>query len=145
MEKAEINRGLVRTTKNQRKKHFTQFTSKELNMLESRLKELDFNVIVGSVHLREKKAITYNVEDVKKVIEKHQIIEYNLTKKAKGYSKRVLLKGKNVIITDQGNMNLCIVVDLKTGEIVTAYYNRVGDNHGTTNWSRYDSSLKILL
>lgn len=145
MLKAEIKRGTVRSTNNQRKKHYTQFTKKELELIEQRLSQLNFNVIVGSIHLQTKKAITYNVEDVRNVINNHDVIEYNLTKKRGMYQKRVLLKGKDVVETDQGKANLCIVVNLKTAEIVTAYYNIIGDDHRTINWDRYDSSLKIIL
>lgn len=147
MLKAEINVGEVKITKGQLKKHFTQFTNKELALLENKVSKLNINYVWGSVHLKEKKAITYNPQDIQKVIKNHQIIEYNVTKRRDGrIDKRAVLRGKDVVETDKGLMNLCVVLSLKNNAIVTAYYNSaLEDTHKNLNMNRYTKNLKIEL
>ncbi len=147
MLKAEINIGQVKITKNQQKKHYSQFSKKELELLENRISKLDVNYIWGSVHLKEKRTITYNPQDIRNVIKNHKIIEYNTTKrKDESIDKRVVLRGRDTVETDRGTMNLCIVLSLKNSAIVTAYYNSaLEDTHKNLNLNRYDENLKIVV
>lgn len=76
------------------------------------------------------------------------IIEYNSTNNYGKIDKRVLIRSKKSYFVDIDNTltecNLCFVISIITGQIITAYYNEVNDNHNTIDWLRYDKSLKII-
>lgn len=147
IQKAEIQIGRVKRTANQRKKLYTQFTNSEMKLLRSKVSKINTNNIKLSRHLINKKAITYSMNDIKNTIKNCDIIEYNVTKNRDNYyDKRVVLRGKDVIATDKGIMNLCVVVSLKTNDIITVYYNTALDRvHHSVYMDRYDANLKIIL
>ena len=142
---AEINIGLVKTTPNQLKKHYTQFTKMERFKLRQAVSEIDLNRVWSSKHLKHKDVVTYKFDDIKDVIHNNNIIEYNITDKGeKGYDKRVVLRGRKEIETNKGKMNLCVVVSLKNMAIVTVYYNSSEINtHKKVHMDRYNSNLRV--
>lgn len=150
MRKGIINKGFVKRTFNQKKKHYTQLSEDELNYLENKLKGL--KNIRPSWHLVEKKDILVKRLDIFNVIKdsnlKELIIEYNVTLSRNGADKRVLLRSRDIYNVNIGDKNLkcnlCFVISISRGEIITAYYNSAEDNHDTINWERYDKDLKVM-
>lgn len=153
MRKGYINRGFVRRTRNQEKKHYTQFTYDELLYLENKIRSLDMINLKPSAHLLSKPSISYKLDDIMKTLMdkdvKDMIIEFNSTKKGNNIDKRVLLRSKDEYEVKIDNnivkCNLCFVVSLLNNEIVTVYYNESKDNHNTINWYRYNANLKIIV
>ena len=150
MRKGSINRGKVKRTYRQEKKHFTQFSQEELTYLEGEIRKL--KKVIPSWHLVEKRDILVKKSDILKVIKdsdiKSLIIEYNETLKSTGIDKRVVLRSResySVCIGDNTiECNLCFVLSILKGEIITAYYNDINDNHDSINWFRYNKDLKIF-
>lgn len=150
MRKGNINRGYVKTTVNQQKKHYTQMSKEELTFLKSQIQNI--KDIKPSWHLENKASIEYKMEDVFKVVTdldlENRIIEFNTTPSRGAIDKRVLLRSKEVYSVDingkQTNCNLCFVISIKTHELITVYYNEYNDSHNTIDWKRYDENLKII-
>lgn len=149
MRKGSINKGKVKRTYRQEKKHFTQFSQEELTYLEGEIRKL--KKIIPSWHLTEKKDILVKKSDILKVINdsdiKSLIIEYNETSKSTGVDKRVVLRSReSYSVYIDNNMiesNLCFVLSILEGEVITAYYNDINDNHDSIDWLRYNKDLKI--
>ena len=152
--KGEYNRGLIKRTKKQMKKHITQMTDEEILFLEVSLKKI--GKLSYSYHVLNKD-ISFNKADIEKILKednlKNCIIEYNETYTQDGLDRRVLLRGtdvKDVLYTkDNGEMfnalsNLCVVISLVKHRVVTCYWNLANDNHDTIKWDRYNSDLKII-
>ncbi|MBQ8997144.1 MAG: hypothetical protein IJ086_00460 [Clostridium sp.] len=150
MRKGIINKGFIKKTYKQKKKHYTQLTGEEFEYLESKLKEL--KEIKPSWHLVEKNDILIKKLDVFKVLNdknlRDLIIEFNITPNKNGYDKRALLRSRDVYNVNINNnsvkCNLCFVISILKGEVVTAYYNEVNDNHDSIDWNRYDKDLKVI-
>lgn len=150
MRKGIINRGLVKKTYKQQKKHYTQLSIEELDYLEKMLHNL--KKIRPSWHFVEKKDILIKKKDILKVIKdsdiRNLIIEYNTTKKSYGIDKRVVLRSKEVYNVEIGEniieCNLCFVISILSGEVITAYYNNINDNHENIDWARYNKNLKVF-
>jgi len=64
------------------------------------------------------------------------IIEFHYIKG----QQRVLLRSNETV----HNSNVCVVVDINTYEIVTAYRNTITDSHITLHTELYDSSYDLL-
>lgn len=100
----------------------------------------------------EKKDILIKKKDILKVIKdsdiRSLIIEYNTTKKSYGIDKRVVLRSKEVYNVEIGEniieCNLCFVISILSGEVITAYYNNINDNHENIDWARYNENLKVF-
>ena len=149
----KFKHGQVKRTDGQRKKHVSQMSEYELHRLCRRIKGL--KRLRASSHLSQKvkrKEISFTYDmiwDVLKNIHKSHIIEYNLTMFNEQEESRVLLrthKSYPVQIDGKGEVrcNLCFVLSLNRGNIITAYWNEVDDNHTTINLERYDENLKIV-
>lgn len=153
MKKGVFKKGQVKKTFNQAKKHKSQLNKKEINYL---LKHLwTVKRFTFSNHLKAKMAkgeVTPQIAIMKKTLvdAKECIIEYNQKLDLNGevISRRVLLRSKQmelVNIKGEGQVlcNLCFVVDVDTGVIITAYFNSVKDAHETLDKKRYDANLSI--
>lgn len=144
----ETKKGTVSVTQGQVKKHFTQFKAVEKAFLFKTLKLV--KRVKLSNHLKHKDiAIDKNIITQVLKTGAYSIIEYNERTYTNGTSKRALIRVKesqDVLLKDKGltPCNLCFVIDIHTGVIVTAYYNEVDDNHSTINYNRYDEDLKIV-
>jgi len=152
--KGEYNRGLIKRTKKQMKKHLMQMTNEELSFLEKKLKEI--NQLNYSYHVLNKE-ISFDKTDIEKMLKqenlKDLIIEYNETPTKDGLDRRVLLRGtevKDVLYTKENGetfnalSNLCVVISLVSHRVITCYWNLANDNHNTIKWDRYNSDLKII-
>lgn len=152
MRRGKINRGLVKVTKNQQKKHYTQFSLEEKEYLVSALRNIDTSKIIPSKHLASKLDVTYKMEDIQEVLKdnnlKDMIIEYNVTITREGVDKRVLLRSKKsfpvIIKNNTVDCNICFVISIINNEIITVYYNKQDDNHNTVDFNRYNKNLKII-
>ena len=150
MREGNINRGYVKTTVNQQKKHYTQMSKEELAFLKNQIQNI--KDIKPSWHLENKTSIKYKMEDIFKVVNdldlENRIIEFNTTPSRRTLDKRVLLRSKEVYSVDingkQTNCNLCFVISIKSHELITVYYNEYNDFHNTIDWKRYDENLKII-
>lgn len=152
MRKGHINKGFVKKTNNQRKKHFSQFSKGEFVYLENKIKKLDLKQIKSSRHLNLKSSISYKKDDIIAVLSdediKNRIIEFNITPSKGSIDRRVLLRSKeeyDVLINNNiKKCNLCFVISIITGDLITVYYNESNDSHDTIDWRRYDNDLQII-
>ena len=150
MRKGVINKGLVKKTYKQEKKHYTQLSEEELSYLEDSIYSL--GRITPSWHLVEKNNLLIKKNDILKILKdpniKDLIVEYNVTSSSKNVDKRVLLRSRDVYMVDidksATECNLCFVISIIKGEVVTAYYNEIDDDHKTIDWNRYNKDLKVF-
>lgn len=144
-----IQRGKIKKTENQMKKHISQMTPHETAFIAKRLKKVYSNYRwhphfsnssrLFNMMTVERLLISPNITDC--------IIEYN----QRGDDRRVLLRStfsSNVTLEKDGksfeaDANLCLVIDIYTGVIVTAYWNEVNDHHDNVNMKRYTADLRI--
>lgn len=149
---AKYHKGVTKKTENQRKKHVKQMTRKEQWYLREQIKNLP-NIKFTKHALNNNVDIT--IEQIKNTIKEYNyIIEYNETTDAYGkINRRVLVRSSHIYKVDfhkidgsviKGNANLCFVISIDTGYIVTTYYNFINDKHETIDMRRYDKTLKII-
>lgn len=144
-----IQRGRIKKTKDQIKKHVSQMTQEEIMYLQKRVKMISGNYKWGK-HFLENGRL-FNMLTIERLLNSPNIDECLIEYNERDKDKRVLLRStfsSNVSLEKNGVMymadaNLCIVVDIFTGEVVTAYWNEVGDNHNNVNMRRYNAELKI--
>ena len=150
--KAELHSRRRTTSKAlQTKKLHTQMTLNEKVEILKQVHQLNIETLKVSSHLREKDAITFDIEDIKNTISTcntKAIIEFNVTKMGNENDLRVLLKSNKVTLTEcKGKTvkcNLLFVVSLKNNRVVTAFYNRVNDTHKNLDMNYYTNSIDIL-
>ena len=142
----EINRGYVKSTKNQIKKHYTQMSERELDYLKYKLNHID--TIEISEHLYDKITVNFNEENILSILktETYNIIEFN---QVDNYSdERVLVRSTRPFLVDikkkKKLCDMCFVVSIKTNRVITLYYNERKDGHDTINFNRYNADLKII-
>lgn len=144
--KAVYKHGLVSVTEAQEKKHVSQMTKSEIRAIKNKLYSMNISKTRMSRHLTDKLdsgEITIYKKQMVRLLLNFELIEYN---KTRGQS-RVLLRGLNEEDTIVDGVikksNLCIVWNLDTNNIVTAYWNCTNDNHNTIDFRRYNANLKI--
>jgi hypothetical protein len=71
---------------------------------------------------------------IKETLKKYKVIELKS-------DYRVLLRSEKAFYNNK--YNLCMVVDLKSRNIVTAYLNNKNDNHETINSNRYTNDFIV--
>lgn len=149
---AKYHKGVIKKTENQRKKHVKQMTRKEQWYLREQIKNLP-NIKFTKHALNNDVDVT--IEQIKNTIKEYNyIIEYNETTDTYGeIDRRVLVRSSRVYKVDfhkidgsviKGNANLCFVISIDTGNIITTYYNFINDEHKTIDMRRYDKTLKII-
>lgn len=149
---AKYHKGVIKKTKNQRKKHVKQMTRKEQWYLREQIKNLP-NIYFTNHALTN--GVDVTIEQIKNTIKEYNyIIEYNETINQNGkVDRRVLMRSSTIYNVDfkrvdgsivKGNANLCFVISIDTGRIITTYYNYIRDNHETIDYRRYDKNLKII-
>ena len=147
----------VDLTDGQVKKHVKQMNADEIVFLANKIYNIE--KYRKSKHLSNRidtKDIPFSV--YKAIIKDgvaRKIVEYNETpvEGSSIISRRVLIRNDKLIKTKfykgkvqeaYGLCNLCFVIDIDTGTIITAYFNLACDNHTNIDWSRYDSDICIL-
>lgn len=154
--KATINKGYVKKTKAQQKKHVSQMTSEEVNYLQA-------YTMNG---LKRNKRLQVSSHTINKMIDNHTycdtneakrclhdlrntIVEYSVKKYANNYrNKRVTVRSKEITLVEMNNetipCNICYVIDIDKSRIITTFVNKVSDTHESINMTRYNKDLKII-
>lgn len=144
--KATYKHGEVSVTEGQEKKHITQMTKDEINVIINKLYSLNVGQTKLSFHLQEKldseELSIYKSQMVRLLLD-FEIIEYNNTRGGNRVLLRGLSKEKTISKGKIEESNLCIVWDVDKNIIVTAYWNYSDDNHDNVDFSRYNKDLKI--
>nr|DAF84385.1 MAG TPA: hypothetical protein [Caudoviricetes sp.] len=142
----DFQKGSIKKTAGQRKKHYTQLTNEDYKVLRNKLaivrQQWLRRGITLSYHLQDKMMkgeTTFSLDEAMKCIMYGQIIEYNTT----DTDKRVLLRSTQTISHEGKLVNQCIVVSLKTFRVVTSFLNYADDNHTSINLDRYDETLEV--
>jgi hypothetical protein len=155
--KAELYIGKVKQTKDQKKKHVNQMTKEEIAYLKKQIMLFPTWKAKMSKHLK-RKMVTLNLNDVEDMLLDRKaedfIVEYNETPLETGGTDRRLLlrstKSQKVKFKTRNNRmveaqaNLCFVISLDHFEIITAYWNKVTDDHENIDWKRYSQHLTII-
>ena len=141
--------GKIKKTDNQVKKHISQMSFSELHNVVNFFKNYTAkNDITLTNHLKNKiinGEVVLNTNMLANIMDNvsQSIVEYNVTDD----KPRLLLRSlkQEIILIDDKyqNTNLCIVVDLLTFKIITAYHNLADDNHDDFDLSRYDENMKV--
>lgn len=157
MNKGIYNKGKIKRTSNQVKKHVSQMNDEEKCFLVEALKKSSLNLTFTN-HFYSN-GVDCKEEDVIALLSrenlKELIVEYNETIREGVKDSRVLVRDtevKEVLFrVDDKNKkefkqqgNLCVVVSILTGNVITAYWNIATDKHTTLNWNRYNADLEIL-
>lgn len=115
------------------RKHYLDFTSSEKAELYKYLKEDDYKITKHTSIRQKEKIITE--KEIHRAIHNGKIIEYHYKD-----SNRILVRGN----TNEKGYNICVVLDVNTKEVITAFDNKVTDNHYTLDTSKYISYINIL-
>jgi len=119
------------------KKHVTQMTPEELDLLLSEFQKVDPELWVISRYcnkrLDERRINPFHLLEL---ITDHRIIEYHHPEDG---SHRILLRGR-----PHNRRELCAVFNLSNGQVVTLWTNWVGNQHQNLDWSEYDERCCIL-
>ena len=143
--KGELNKGIVRKTKGQVKKLYTQMTPEELERCYIAINNVANKYWKISCHLKEKSSVTWSLKDIMETIRDgaFDIIEYNRT----GNDIRIVVNSYKTYRVDiDGKETKCtmtICLSIKHNKIVTLWYNDLLDNHKTINMNRYNKDLEV--
>lgn len=141
-----------RTTsqKVQQKKLYSQMDNNEFkecaNLLRNCLRQ--HRRLQMSKHAQEKLATPLNFRALFGMIFKEDnldyIIEYNETTRNNNMKRRILVRHPQKVKVEGYMAYLLIVIEIDTGRIITAFYNKVTDTHKTIDMSYYNADLKII-
>lgn len=146
MLKGEIKKGIIRKTEGQEKKYVKQFKGDDYQRCIIAINNMLHKRIYASYHLRKKSAVFYNMKTICSILKcgTFDIIEYNYTRG----NGRILLESWETFPVDiDGKTVNCImkvVVEPKTAQVVTVYYNSIDDIHATLNMKRYNKDLEVV-
>lgn len=144
----------VRTNKEtQFRKHRNQMTLEEIKKCASLIRGIKKISANRSRHILKKQGhdfdnkVLYDTLNAKGL--ENNIIEYNEIYVNNRWQQRVLLRCNKEIemLNSKTNrielVNACVVLDITVNEIITVYFNRVGDNHSGLDMSNYCKDLII--
>lgn len=150
----KYNRGQVKVTKNQIKKHVSQITENEKDILVHRINDIKDVYISNYVN---NKNISFSKDYILEILHRNNIrdliVEYNETLKFNELDRRLLIRDDKEYLVNFKSLdgkvfqkygNFCFVISLLSFNIITVYWNIQEDNHDTIQWNRYDNSLKII-
>lgn len=146
MLKGEIKKGIVRKTEGQEKKYISQFKGDDYQKCIIAINNMLHTKIYASYHLRKKSTVSYNMKTICSMLKDgaYDVIEYNYTR-GQG---RILVESWETFPVDiNGKIEECImkvVVEPKTAQVITVYYNDVNDTHATLNMRRYNKDLEVI-
>ena len=146
MLKGEIKKGTVRKTENQEKKYVKQFKGDDLQKCIIAINNMLHQRIYASYHLRKKSAVSYNMKAICEMLKygEFDVIEYNYTR---GQGRVLVESWSTYPVNIDGKLKDCVmkvVVEPKTSQIITVYYNSVDDIHATLNMKRYNKDLEVI-
>lgn len=120
------------------KKHESQMTKSEIHCLIGRLKKIGYQTRLSNHTLQRLEERNMKPQDVFNVFKKYKIMEFE---NDLGGS-RVLLRSRDPVY--KGKDDVCIVVNLINGDIVSAYTDVHKDNsYVKEDLSNYNSSMDI--
>lgn len=151
--RANINKGVVSKTNGQVKRHVSTMSHVDISKLRASIKMVP-DLFLGS-HVFDKienQGLYFSPQMITEVlvnVRKRNIIEYNITPTREGLDRRVLLRSDEsypVKITNGGSAhsNICFVLSLETGKVVTVYWNKLHDKHQYLDPNRYSDNLEII-
>lgn len=153
--RGEYKRGDISITKNQQKKHYTQMTNGEKEYIINKLNQYSISNICLSNHVIENKNREFSMSDIYSILKKDELIDLIIEYNTNGKDRRILIRDNSIHTVDfldskgnficKENANLCFVISINSGRIITVYWNIHGDNHDTIDWRRYDAQLKIII
>lgn len=126
------------------KKHVTQMTDKEKEVLTELVDKTDISTIEitqYTVYRFEQRFDGITLLDIAKTFLDYELIEFNTN----SGDRRVLIRGNENLTTDRGCYNVCIVYSLRNNRIITAWLNNFHDNHDTLRLEEYTQELEISL
>lgn len=143
--------GLMTTNRKQQKKHVSQLSTQELALIAKQLITKTFTQpLTISRHLQTK--IDFEEVDLiepmlDSIIDNPMasLIEYSRLRNENRVLLRSSLTYPMMLDTKLCNTALCIVIDINTSEIVTAYYNHANDNHQHLHLDKYDKNLTVIV
>lgn len=148
---ATYKRGQVSRTKGQRKWLAAEMSDDDRTQLAHDYDEsvvYSNKIVYMSGHLRDKIArgeLSVPQDVVEQTLHSFSdsFIEYSVTERNGNQSRRVLLRNNDIIrqVNVRGQVqdaNLCLVLDIDTCCMVTAYWNAANDHHDTLNRNRYE-------
>lgn len=149
MQTYSTHNGHKTTNIHQQKKHVSQLTDMEKELITHQLITHTFlQTLTISEHLQEK-ILFGEVDLIEPMIDsiidhpETSLIEYSRLHK----ENRVLLRSPlNYPMFINGSLHktsLCIVINLNTSEIVTAYFNKTNDQHDNLHTEDYDAYLTV--
>lgn len=146
MLKGEIRKGTVRKTENQEKKYIKQFKGNDLQKCIIAINNMLHQRIYASSHLRKKSTVSYNMRTICEMLKygEFDIIEYNRTR---GNGRILVESWETFNVNIDGKLTNCVmkvVIEPKTSQIITVYYNSVDDIHATLNMKRYNKDLEVI-
>lgn len=146
MLKGEIKKGIVRKTEGQEKKYIKQFKGNDLQRCIIVINNMLHQRIYASYHLRKKSTVSYNMRTICNMLKygEFDIIEYNYTR---GQGRILVESWKTFPVNIDGKLENCVmkvVIEPKTSQVITVYYNSVDDIHATLNMKRYNKDLEVI-
>ena len=146
MLKGEIRKGTIRTTENQQKKYIKQFKGNDLEKCIIAIKNMLHQRIYASNHLRKKSAVTYNMRTICEMLKygEFDVIEYNYTR---GQGRILVESWETFNVNIDDKITECVmkvVIEPKTSQIITVWYNSVEDTHVSLNMKRYNKDLEVI-
>lgn len=117
------------------RKHFSMMNARELDVINTAIHNT--NKYIVSKHCKKRIAEKQiNMDGIIKAIQHGKIIEYHYLDN----SNRILLRSKE----QYNNNHICVVIDIKSHEVITAYLNKTDDNHKTLFNFVYAGKYNIL-
>lgn len=146
MLKGEIRKGTIRRTENQEKKYIKQFKGNDLEKCIIAINNMMHQRIYASSHLRKKSTVSYNMRAICEMLKygEFDVIEYNYTR---GQGRILVESWETFPVNIDGKLENCVmkvVIEPKTNQVITVYYNSVDDIHATLNMKRYNKDLEVI-
>lgn len=146
MLKGEIRKGTIRTTENQQKKYIKQFKGNDLEKCIIAINNMMHQRIYASSHLRKKSTVSYNMKVICEMLKygEFDVIEYNYTR---GQGRILVESWETFNVNIDDKITECVmkvVIEPKTHQVITVYYNSVDDTHASLNMKRYNKDLEIV-
>jgi hypothetical protein len=118
------------------KKHISQMTRDEIEYLMSKIHGRT-PIRLTDYSQNKLKSRKIQIWQIRKAIETAELVEYHGVGRL---SHRILIRGQENI---RGNA-LCLVLDIFSGELITAYFNKFNDHHSYLDKDKYDGELDVI-
>lgn len=115
------------------RKHYSQFSNNEEKTLKKLISEKEYILTDYSI-MRKTHRVILNRE-IRDTLKDYKIIEYHY----KFGDNRVLIRSNK----SYNHYNICLVLSLNEGKIITVYDNYDNDKHYTLNITNYNGNLDI--